>query len=245
LSDPLSGLEDALRGRVRFIEDAGQRIAEDHLRILRFFRFLAWYGDPAAGPDAEALAACAAAVEGLDRLSRERVGAEMLKLLTAPDPAPAVASLAAIGGQARVLPGADPRGLAPLVHLEAGLAADAIRRLAALGGDASDLRLSRADSRRLAEIRAAFESGESPAVLAWRHGAETARDALLLRAALGGIPQDPSAEPEIRRGAAAEFPVRAADLPGLEGAALGRRLKALERRWTESDLRLTRDDLLA
>jgi poly(A) polymerase len=245
LSDPLSGLEDALRGRVRFIEDAGQRIAEDHLRILRFFRFLAWYGDPAAGPDAEALAACAAAVEGLDRLSRERVGAEMLKLLSAPDPAPAVASLAAIGGLARVLPGADPRGLAPLVHLEAGLAADAIRRLAALGGDASDLRLSRADSRRLAGIRAAFESGESPAVLAWRHGAETARDALLLRAALGGIPQDPSAEPEIRRGAAAEFPVRAADLPGLEGAALGRRLKALERRWTESDLRLTCDDLLA
>lgn len=244
LVDPLSGLADALAGRVRFIEDADRRIAEDHLRILRFFRFHAWYGDPAAGLDAAGLAACAAAVAGLDRLSRERVGAEITRLLAAPDPAPAVAALAATGGLSRVLPGADPAGLAPLVHLESGLAADPLRRLAALGGDASDLRLPRAAARRMAQIRAGALSGESAAVLGWRFGAATARDALLVRAALSGAAQ-PDAASEIARGAALAFPVSAADLPGLEGLALGQELKALERRWLESDLRLTRGDLLA
>lgn len=243
LVDPLSGLGDALAGRVRFIEDADRRIAEDHLRILRFFRFYAWYGDPALGPDAEGLAACAGAVAGLDRLSRERVGAEIARLLGAPDPAPAVAALAAIGGLARVLPGADPAGLAPLVHLEAGIPPDPLRRLAVLGGETPDLRLPRAAARRLQQIRAGALSGESAAVLGWRFGAQTARDALLVRAALSGMALDDAA-PEIARGAAAVFPVSAADLPGLEGLALGKKLKALERRWLGSDLRLTRDALL-
>ncbi len=119
------------------------------------------------GSDPEGLAACAAGVEGLDRLSRERVGAEIKKLLAAPDPAPAMAALAATGGLSHVLPGADPRMLAPLVHLEseAGVAPDPLRRLAALGGEAPvrDLRLSRAEAKRLAAIAAATASALSPA----------------------------------------------------------------------------------
>ena len=75
--DPLGGLPDLRAGRVRFVGDPAQRIAEDYLRILRFFRFHAWYGDPAGGLDPDGLAACAAAQDGLARLSRERVGAEM------------------------------------------------------------------------------------------------------------------------------------------------------------------------
>ena len=84
--DPLGGLPDLFARRVRFIEDADQRIREDYLRILRFFRFHAWYG--ADGLDANALAACAANIDGLASLSRERVTAELFKLLAAPDPAP-------------------------------------------------------------------------------------------------------------------------------------------------------------
>jgi poly(A) polymerase len=87
--DPLGGLPDALARRLRFVGSAPDRIREDYLRILRFFRFTAWYGDPAEGPDAEGLAACAALADGIDGLSRERIGAEMKKLLSAPDPAPA------------------------------------------------------------------------------------------------------------------------------------------------------------
>ena len=129
--DPLgSGLADAKQRHVRFIGHPEDRIREDYLRILRFFRFTAVVGDPDLGLDAEGLAACAALAEGIDGLSRERIGAEMRKLLSAGDPAPAVSAMAQAGLLARVLPGADARALAPLVHLEAGLSPDWLRRLA-------------------------------------------------------------------------------------------------------------------
>ncbi|MDP5362235.1 MAG: CCA tRNA nucleotidyltransferase, partial [Paracoccaceae bacterium] len=99
IMDPLGGLADLRARRVRFIEDADQRIKEDYLRILRFFRFYAWYGDPNEGPDADGLAACAAHLDGWQSLSIERVTSEMLKLLAAPDPAPAVAGVERAGGE--------------------------------------------------------------------------------------------------------------------------------------------------
>ena len=112
LVDPLGGLPDLKARRVRFIEDAEARIREDYLRALRFFRFHAYYGDPAVGMDPEALAAIAANLDGLDTLSRERVGAELLNLLAAPDPAPAVAAMAQTGGRSTRAgsPGASGRG---------------------------------------------------------------------------------------------------------------------------------------
>ena len=93
--DPLGGLPDLRARRLRFVGEPAQRIREDYLRILRFFRFSATYGDPALGMDAEGLAACAELADGIDGLSRERIGAEMRKLLSARDPAPALASMAA------------------------------------------------------------------------------------------------------------------------------------------------------
>lgn len=105
--DPLGSLADLRAGRVRFVGNPAERIAEDYLRILRFFRIHAWYGDPAGGLDPDGLAACAAAQDGLARLSRERIGAELAKLLSAADPAPAVAAMAATGILGRLLPGAD------------------------------------------------------------------------------------------------------------------------------------------
>ncbi|MEO0911684.1 MAG: CCA tRNA nucleotidyltransferase, partial [Pseudomonadota bacterium] len=129
--DPLGGVADLHAGRVRFIGDAAQRIAEDYLRSLRFFRFFAWYGRPEAGLDAEGLAAVAAHLEGLDRLSAERVGAELKRLLAAPDPVAAVAGMAASGVLARLLPGAEPEALGPLVYFEdqEGLSPGWMRRL--------------------------------------------------------------------------------------------------------------------
>lgn len=244
LIDPLGGLADLRAERVRFVGDPAARVAEDHLRILRFFRFNAWFG---RGLDAEGLAACAAGAAGLDRLSRERVGAEMRKLLAAPDPAPAVAAMAAAGVLDRVLPGADPRALAPLVHLEGGVPPDWLRRLAVLGGEGAEdrLRLSRSEGRNLAALRAAALGDDAPAVLGWLLGAARGLDALLLRAALSGQPPAPEAAAEVARGAAEVFPVTATDLmPGLEGEALGARLHVLQDRWLASGLRLTRTELL-
>ncbi len=245
LVDPLGGLPDLRARRVRFVGVAEARIREDYLRILRFFRFHAWYGSD--GIDAEGLAACAALAEGVDSLSRERVGAEMRKLLAAPDPAPAVAAMAAAGVLARILPGADPRPLAPLVHLEAARSPSWLRRLSAIGGTGAEaLRLSRDEARGLAARADALAEGGTPGALGYRFGAEVAADAVLLRAAFGAQPPEEGWEQAVRQGAAEVFPLAAADLmPDLAGPALGSALRAAETRWVASGFRLTKDELLA
>jgi poly(A) polymerase len=243
IADPLGGLPDLEARRVRFIEDADRRIKEDYLRILRFFRFHAWYGDPDAGIDADGLAACADNIEGLASLSAERVTAEMLKLLAAPDPAPAVASMASTGALAQVLPGGNAGGLAVLVHLEhvSGFAPSAIRRLAMLGGQSEALRLSKDQARELAHIALPTELPE----LAYRHGFAVARDAALIRAASLGNPLKQEELDVLSDAAQQVFPLTAADLmPALEGAALGSALKEAEARWIASGFTLTKGDLL-
>lgn len=249
LIDPLEGLADLRARRVRFIEDPGRRIREDYLRILRFFRFHAWYGDARHGLDAEGLAACAAHIDGLAWLSRERVGAEMRKLLAAPDPAPSVAAMQASGVLQAVLPGADSRALAPLVHLESvtNTAPEPIRRLATLGDAAipERLRLSKSEIRRLTLLRMAATGTMQAPELGYRYGASDGADILLLRAALLDRPIAPDEPQDLARGAAARFPVAAADLmPRFSGPALGQRLAALERRWIDSGFALSREDLL-
>lgn len=245
--DPLGGLPDLLARRVRFVGEPADRIREDYLRILRFFRFHAVYGDADAGPDPDGLAACAAHAEGLEQLSRERIGHEMRRLLAAADPAPTIATMQAAGILSRILPGANPRGLAPLIHLEDGLAPDWLRRLACIGGEDARgaFRLSRQEERRLTLLTGLAGAAGGPAEMAFRHGGDLARDVLLLRAALLEMPLPLGWQAVIDRGAAAVFPIRAADLPGLSGAALGARLKELEARWIASDFGLSREQLLA
>ncbi|SEO09648.1 poly(A) polymerase [Salinihabitans flavidus] len=246
--DPLGGgLADLRARRVRFIDDADQRIREDYLRILRYFRFHAHYGDAARGMDREALSAIAEHAHGLDALSSERITAEFLKLLAAPDPAPALAAMRACGVLTHILPGGDDTALAPLVHLEGDAPPDPLRRLAALGGEAAArLRLSKRQARRLANLREAAGSPDGPATLGYRHGEDTARDILLIRAASLGQTLADTTLQEARAGAAAIFPVAPADLmPAYRGKALGDRLKALEALWIASGFTLTRDDLLS
>ena len=243
--DPLGGLPDLRARRVRFVGNASQRIAEDYLRVLRFFRFYAWYGDTSEGIDAEGMAACAVAVDGLAGLSRERVGAELKKLLAAKDPAPAVAAMARAGVLGAVLPGADDRALAVLVHLEAGRVPHWRARLAVLGGNSDDLRLSRAEARDLVSLRDAAGSVETPAALGYALGPELGADAVLVRAALMEQPLPAGWQEDVARGAAAVMPVTAADLMSeVQGPALGKRLKQIEKRWLAADLRATRDQLL-
>lgn len=247
--DPVGGLPDLAARRVRFIGDPHARLAEDHLRALRFFRFHAWYGDAAEGMDADALAAIAAHVDGLSILSRERVGAEMMKLLAAPDPAPAVAAMRQTGVLGAILPGTDDRALGPLMHLadEVGLPPDPVLRLAALGADFTDaLRLSRDQARRLQLLRHWAEGTARAAELGYRLGAQDAHAVIVLRAALLETPPDPDVGSSIRSGAGNVLPVAAAELmPRWQGAALGQVLQRLERDWITSGFTLTRDDLLA
>ncbi len=245
VADPLSGLPDLEARRVRFIEDPDQRIKEDYLRILRFFRFHAWYGDQDAGIDPDGLAACAANVEGIQQLSKERIGQEMRKLLAAPDPAPALASFAASGGLMQVLPGADHGALAVLVHIEqnAGLEPDSIRRLAVLGGmDVGDnLRLSKAEARQVMVLREASSAVEA----SYEHGVDVGLDVLAIQAASVGHEIDQEARTRVEHAAKQRFPLTADDLmPEMQGAAIGRALKEAKARWIASGFTLTKDELL-
>ncbi|NQY60736.1 MAG: CCA tRNA nucleotidyltransferase [Cognatishimia sp.] len=247
--DPLGAMADLEARILRFIDDPTQRIREDYLRILRYFRFHAWYGDPDAGLDPEALAAIAETFEGLAQISKERVGSEILKLLAAPDPAPAVAAMRQTGVLGQVLPGADDRAIAPLVHLEgeAGLAPDAVRRLASLGGDSvsEKLRLSKKQTETLGVLRDEIGSMKSLATVAYRHGADVAHYVALLRAAVFETPLSPDVSASISLGSEAEFPVKAVDLmPDFTGAKLGKALKTLEASWIASGFTLSKDDLL-
>ncbi|WP_135502723.1 CCA tRNA nucleotidyltransferase [Roseovarius aestuariivivens] len=247
--DPLGGMADITDRRIRFIDDAELRIREDYLRILRFFRFYAWYGDPEGGLDRDGLAACADLADGIDGLSRERIGAEMRKLLAAPDPAPAVAAMRQAGALSHVLPGSTDAALSLLIHLEiaSGVDPDPIRRLACLGGESVDtaLRLSRAEARDFARIRAGALGSATAGELGYRLGPDRGRDALLLRAALMEQGVRDSELADITRGARAVLPVSATDfMPDLSGPELGAKLKDLETAWIASDFTLDRDTLL-
>ncbi|WP_425228394.1 CCA tRNA nucleotidyltransferase [Sphingomonas sp.] len=187
VTDFFGGLDDLAARRVRFIGDPYRRIAEDHLRILRFFRFHARFGEE---PDADALAACVARANDLMALSRERIAAELLKLLVAPGAVATVTLMLAHGILTPVLPEiADARRLTGLAAAEAraGIAPDPVRRLAALLprdpalGEtiAARLKLSKAQRRRL--ILAATERPGDPREDAYRVGREAAIDRQLLR----------------------------------------------------------------
>ncbi len=156
--DYVGGLSDIAAHRVRFIGEPRERIAEDYLRILRFFRFHAFYGEGA--PDAAGLHACIAARSGLDTLSRERVRMELLKLMLAPHATPALAVMAEAGILGIVLGGVPLlASFENTVKAEAAIGAepDATRRLGALGVDVMEdaerlsqrLRLSNAEFERL------------------------------------------------------------------------------------------------
>lgn len=194
IADFFGGLADLEARRVRFIGDARERIAEDHLRILRYFRFQARFG---AELDAAAESACAELAHTLKGLSRERIAAELLALLALPDPHPTLERMRANGVLGVILPEACAAQLAALARLIAaeagqGFAPDPVRRLAALLPPSPDvaetvaarLRLSKAQRNRLvsAAERNAGDAAD-PHALAYRLTVPLAIDRLLLTGA--------------------------------------------------------------
>ena len=235
LFDYFGGLADIEARRVRFIGDPLQRIAEDHLRILRFFRFHARFGSGL--PDPAGLDACAARANDLMALSRERIADELTKLLELSDPTPTVALMIARGILKPVLPEIeDEAALAALVRAEqaAGVAPAPIRRLAALlprseavsAAIAARLRLSKRDTRRL--VSAAARQLDAPQVLAYQIGAEEAVDRFLIE---GRNDLDLAA---LQAWQKPRLPISGGALiaMGLEqGPLVARTMQALERDW--------------
>ncbi|MEP5731236.1 MAG: CCA tRNA nucleotidyltransferase [Sulfitobacter sp.] len=247
--DPLGGLPDVMNRRIRFIEDANARIKEDYLRILRFFRFAAWFGNPSDGFDPDALSAIAENIDGLETLSAERIGQEMTKLLMAPDPAPALASMRQTGALSAILPGSDDKFVSMIVHFESsvGSSPDWITRLAALGGDQAGVRfrLSKSNARALELAVETGFMGPQLGEIAYRHGEKPALRALFLRCALAETMPTRLELDEIDLASKARFPIAAGDLmPDYSGPALGAKLKELEAAWIASGFSLSKDALL-
>lgn len=240
LYDYFGGLADLEEGRVRFIGDPLTRIAEDHLRILRFFRFYARFGR--GDPDAAALAACTARANDLMALSRERIADELLKLLALPAPQAAVGLMIGNGILKPVLPEVSDIALSKLIEREenAGVPGDPLRRLAALlpadsaaaASVASRLRLSKKAAKRLnsAAARNGEESAD-PHLQAYNIGhAETIDRILLGSDGLGSI--DALAGWQRPRLLVGGGDLIAMGLPVGPGVAAA--LQAIEREWAEA-----------
>lgn len=243
--DPLGGMSDLKARKVRFIGQPQDRICEDYLRILRFFRFHAVYGNDESGLDPDALAACAEHLGGLDSLSKERIGAEMIKLVAANDPSTAIGAMEASGVLRAILPGASGRSLYPYISQEFHI--DPMARLAALGGEDADrrLKLSKKQAVRLTLFKDAIGSTVSLDEIAYKEGADIALCVAALRAAVFEQPLPSGVAAQIARASDQEFPVKAQDLmPAYSGADLGAALKMLQRAWLDSDFALTKAKLL-
>ncbi|MBI3453262.1 MAG: CCA tRNA nucleotidyltransferase [Rhodospirillales bacterium] len=271
LHDPFNGRDDLAAGRIRFVGDAETRIREDVLRLLRFFRFQAWYGRGA--PDAAALAAARKLAHLVPGLSGERVAGEMFKLVLAPDPAAALRLMAADGVLRHALPEAtNIARLAALAGIDReGGRPDALRRLAALlprdagmaAALAGRLRLSNADRDRLMQLAvpaaAVYPGLDTRARRRALHrlGADIFRDLAFLawagRAAGGDLaPADADAFRALIAMAAAwvppVFPIKGRDALALgvpAGPRVGRLVAAVEGWWAENDFRPDRAACLA
>jgi len=254
LHDPLGGYGDIADRRVRFIGDAVERIREDYLRILRFFRFNADYGAPPY--DAEGIAACVRERGGLAQLSAERVGAELMRLLAAPGAGDALSAMYDYGLLASLLASAPLLAdFQRLTALEEAIAAapDPVLRLGVLAvmvpDDAERLgsrfRLSNSDVKRLEAVgsyrdAAALSSEEAAKVLLYRVGEGGYRDRMLTAwARSDNGPDDAGCRGLLElpdRWKVPELPVKGADLLRLgfsKGPRLGKALKAIEESWIE------------
>ncbi|HWJ71112.1 MAG TPA: CCA tRNA nucleotidyltransferase [Sphingobium sp.] len=238
LHDYFGGVADLAARRVRFIGDAAARIAEDHLRILRYFRFTARFG--ALDRDSADYAACVAHATSLMALSRERIADELLRLLALPDPSEVIAAMVDDGVLAPVFPEVTLAGVAALRALlvaerMADIAPDGLRRLAALlPEDAAAeqigprLRLSNKTRARLNAMLAPVEAA-SPEALAYRLGTQGAIDRILLGRAFHVA--DIAA---LRDWAVPRMPLSGGDLIALglpAGPQVATALQALERQW--------------
>jgi poly(A) polymerase len=257
--DHVGGLEDIAARRVRFIGDPNDRITEDYLRILRFFRIHAAYG--AGEPDRAGYLACIAGRAGLASLSAERMRMEMLKLMVADGAAGAILAMADSGLLLSILGGVAYTGpFAAMIAAERllGLKPDAVRRLGALAVAVTEdarrvatrLRLSNAETKALDSMghrwwRLAGMDEARARRLIYRLGAERYRDRLLLAWARAGGNTDAARWRELatlpERWSAPKFPLKAADFIArgiAEGPALGHVLTLAEDAWLAANFPL-------
>ena len=245
LIDPLNGLEDLKNRWLRFVGNPEERVREDYLRSIRLFRILAWFHDLQMQIVPDSLEAVAANLDGLFGLSKERIGVEVMKLLSATNPTDAISLMKDVGVLQRIMPGATDNVLQCLVALES--LPDPVLRLAALGKNiGKNLRLSKAEYGRAEKLRKLAEGMMTGAELGYRYGEADALATLTLRAALQESQIETSEVDAIYHAVNQMFPVTASDLiPAYTGRLLGEKLDRLEHEWILSRFTLSKDELLS
>jgi poly(A) polymerase len=246
LFDDHGGVEDAKAGRVRFVGEPGDRIQEDYLRILRLFRFYAWYGREPIDP--ATVEACRKHAPGLSHLSAERIQQELAKLLAAKNPTAAVQAMFDAGVAQHVLPGArDARALAALIEIEPQareFPAHWLRRLAALVPSADSLKLSNADRERLKLIsdKSAITNTNELHRALYRTSAAIVVDRLLLAGVADRLLTEAMAWTEKK------LPVGGNDVLALgvaPGPKVGELLGLIEEWWIDAGFAPSREEALA
>ena len=247
--DPLNAIPDIFEKRIKFIGDPRERIKEDYLRILRFFRFLALFGKEDETHEAE-LTALNDLRDGLDTISVERKGDEILKLFAAPSLEYSIFLMEKAKINSKIFNTCNHASLSSLIKLEERLdiAPCAIRRLAAYTGDnlKSQLRFSKKQAKAHQILRQEATNKKDAAELSYRYNKNLALDAILVRSSLQNIEPSKNVFSQIKKGSVAKFPIKPFDLAEyFSGPRLGEMLAYLEQKWIESDFTLNKEMLLA
>ena len=252
--DPLSGWEDLINGHVRFIGDPEERIREDYLRILRYFRFISTYVESITSVDYNSVKACTDAVSGLKNLSHNRVWEELRKILLAENPYPVLKLMKSAKILDEILPSANVSCLARFLRIEHNvkLESNEITRLLALNINCERSWIEKFPVKKeqlkwLNKLLVSLKDHSSLKVKGYKYGMHVTLAGLALTKAKSFETFDQNDLDDIKQGAVRKFPVSASDLLDFfpPSKDLGDELKRLRHLWFSSDLELDRNALLS
>ena len=248
--DPLNGLDDIKKQKIKFIGNPNERIKEDNLRILRFFRFQAIYGNKNLEIDSIALEACHNHKSKLAALSKERITSELRKILSAPNPLEVIIKMNETGVLNELFQKVSIDSLEAYLKTEEKFKINInwLGRLLSLQvtQEEESLKLTRCEFKFLKQTKSAIENQIHVLEFSYYNGVENGKIYSILQNFRHNIILSKNLLNQINSLATKKFPITAKDLmPEIRGKKLGEALRSLENRWIKSNFTLSKKDLLA
>ena len=248
--DPLNGLDDIKKQKIKFIGNPNERIKEDNLRILRFFRFQAIYGNKNLEIDSIALEACHNHKSKLAALSKERITSELRKILSAPNPLEVIIKMNETGVLNELFQNVSIDSLEAYLKTEEKFKINInwLGRLLSLQAtqEEESLKLTRCEFKFLKQTKSAIENQIHVLEFSYYNGVENGKIYSILQNFRHNIILSKNLLNQINSLATKKFPITAKDLmPEIRGKKLGEALRSLEDRWIKSNFTLSKKDLLA
>ena len=248
--DPLNGLDDIKKQKIKFIGNPNERIKEDNLRILRFFRFQAIYGNKNLEIDSIALEACHNHKSKLAALSKERITSELRKILSAPNPLEVIIKMNETGVLNELFQNVSIDSLEAYLKTEEKFKINInwLGRLLSLQvtQEEESLKLTRCEFKFLKQTKSAIENQIHVLEFSYYNGVENGKIYSILQNFRHNIILSKNLLNQINSLATKKFPITAKDLmPEISGKKLGEALRSLEDRWIKSNFTLSKKELLA